>query len=150
MDIYTKRLSAHDLLKMRALNNLFGDVFEDPASYHSDPPTDEYLAKFLSDDSSIVLVAKENDNVIGGLVAYTLNKFEKQRKEVYLYDLAVSNQYQRRGIGRKLIEELKAVAKQANAYVVFVQADEGDEAVKFYESLNPDENIKTRNFDFNI
>lgn len=150
MDYYFERLSISDLSSMRSLNQLFGDVFEDPKSYHNKIPTDEYLVLFLSNANNIVIVAKQDEVIVGGLVAYVLDKFEQQRKEVYLYDLAVSNDQQRRGIGRKLIEELKDVAKNMDAYVVFVQADEGDEAVHFYESLHPDENLKTRNFDFNI
>lgn len=150
MDYHLERLGINDLSKMRDLNKLFGDVFEDPISYHDKIPTDEYLVQFLSSTNNIVIVAEQSEVTIGGLVAYVLDKFEQQRKEIYLYDLAVSASQQKRGVGRKLIEELKATAKNMGAYVVFVQADEGDEAVYFYESLDPDENLRTRNFDFNV
>jgi GNAT superfamily N-acetyltransferase len=62
----------------------------------------------------------------------------------------VAPSYQRHGIGKNLIEAIQKVAKGMGAYVVFVQADEGDKAINFYEAMNPSENIKTRNFDFNI
>jgi len=29
--------------------------------------------------------------VVGGLAAYVLEKFEQQRREIYIYDLAVSD-----------------------------------------------------------
>ena len=48
------------------------------------------------------------------------------------------------------MNELQTVAKSLGAYIVFVQADEGDEAVAFYESLHPAENLRTRNFDFKV
>jgi hypothetical protein len=35
------------------------------------------------------LVAIEGEKVIGGLVAYELDKFERMRREIYIYDLAV-------------------------------------------------------------
>lgn len=144
------RLTKHHVLKLQKLNELFGAVFEDTNNYQAHPPRAEYLADFLAQGQNIVLVAEHNGQVIGGLVAYCLTKFEQERKEVYLYDLAVSTSHQRQGIGKTLMNELRAVAKSLGAYIVFVQADEGDEAVAFYESLGPVENLRARNFDFNV
>jgi len=135
---------------MRELNRLFADVFEDVENYATTIPSDEYVTSFLQDENNVVLVATLDEKMVGGLVAYVLTKFEMERKEVYLYDLAVSNKHQRMGIGRKLIEELKGITRSIGGYVVFVQADEGDDAVAFYESLDPDENLRTRNFDYRV
>lgn len=150
MDYSIRRLSKNDLDTMRSLNVLFGDVFKDSESYHDHKPSDDYLRDFLEDERNITVVALQGDKVVGGLVAYILDKFEKQRREVYLYDLAVSTEHQRKGVGRQLLDELKIIARELGAYVVFVQADEGDEAVAFYESLAPSENLRTRNFDFDV
>lgn len=149
--MYTmRRLSATDTSTLQVLNALFGEVFEDAKSYELHKPSASYLRTFLEDSNHIVLVAEANKGVVGGLVAYCLTKFEQERKEVYVYDLAVAPSYQRHGIGKNLIEAIQKVAKGMGAYVVFVQADEGDKAINFYEAMNPSENIKTRNFDFNI
>lgn len=150
MEYSIHRLNAEDIDTIVELNHLFGDVFEDNDNYVEDIPSNTYLASFLSSDNHVVLVSKNDEKVVGGLVAYVLTKFEKERKELYIYDLAVSRDFQRKGIGRALIEELKVVARNMDAYVIFVQADEGDDAVKFYESLQPDENIRSRNFDFTV
>lgn len=150
MDIKIKRLTEHDVAKMQKLNELFGVVFEDANNYQSNLPTSKYLADFLAQKHVIVLVVEHSGQIIGGLVAYVLTKFEQERKEVYLYDLAVATDYQRQGIGKNLMNELRNVAKSIGAYVVFVQADEGDDAVVFYESLHPVENLRTRNFDFEV
>lgn len=150
MDYSVRRLTKNDLETMRSLNVLFGEVFEDHKNYHDHKPSDDYLRDFLENENNIVVVALKGNEVVGGLAAYVLDKFERQRREVYLYDLAVSAMHQRKGIGRRLIDELKIIARELGAYVVFVQADEGDEAVAFYESLLPSENLRTRNFDFNV
>lgn len=150
MEYSVRRLSGNDLETMRSLNVLFGDVFEDDENYHNHKPSDDYLREFLADDRNMVVVALQDGEVVGGLVAYVLDKFERERREVYLYDLAVAKAHHRKGIGRRLIDELKIIAREVGAYVVFVQADEGDEAVKFYESLSPSENLRTRNFDFDV
>lgn len=150
MGITITQLTKQEVPKLQKLNELFGAVFEDADNYQSRLPRAEYLADFLAQGQNIVLVAEQDDEIVGGLVAYCLTKFEQERKEVYLYDLAVSADHQRHGIGKLLMNELRTVAKSLGAYIVFVQADEGDEAVAFYESLQPVENLKTRNFDFDI
>ena len=149
-DIRIRRLPGDDVAAMRQLNMIFGAVFDDSATYVSNPPSDDYVVAFLSNPTNIVLVAEEAGQVVGGLVAYVLRKFEMERTEVYVYDLAVSRDYQRRGIGSSLMRYLQTVGHDIGAYVVFVQADEGDEAVEFYESLKPDTNNHTRNFDFSV
>lgn len=145
-----RRLGEGDLDPMRSLNVLFGDVFEDKESYHDDPPSDDYLTRYLSDDRNIVIVAVDGREVVGGLVAYLLRKFERERSEVYLYDLAVAKNLQRQGIGKALVEKLRDTARHLGAYVVFVQADDGDDAVYFYRSLRPVEDLQTRSFDFDV
>ena len=41
----------------------------------------------------IALVALDGNKVVGGLAAYVLDKFEQERKEIYIYDLAVSKDH---------------------------------------------------------
>ena len=48
----------------------------------------------------------DHNKVVGGLVGYELLKFEPQRSELYLYDLAVASAHQGQGIGRGLIDAL--------------------------------------------
>ena len=151
MEIVIRRLTKHEVTKLRNLNALFSGVFNDSENYARHKPEDAYLATFLENLSNIVLVAENDEGeVVGGLVAYVLTKFEQERKEVYLYDLAVTKNFQQRGIGRKLMDELRHVVKGFGAYIVFVQADEGDDAVYFYQSLHPTGEIRARSFDFEV
>jgi aminoglycoside 3-N-acetyltransferase I len=73
-----------------------------------------------------------------------LPKFEQERSEVYLYDLAVDEGHRRRGIARGLIAELRRAAAELGAWVIFVQADTGVEdvpAISLYESLGRREEV---------
>src|SRR3954470_1561078 len=77
-----------------------------------------------------------------GLAAYELNKFEQQRSEIYIYDLAVAEDHRRQGIATALIEELKTIAASRGAYVIYVQADLGDEpAIALYTKLGVREDV---------
>lgn len=120
---------------------MFGAVFSDEASY-SQPLTDAYLRDLLSKDSVHVLMAIADDQVIGGLVAYEFDKFERMQREIYIYDLAVVDAHRRRGVATGLIEVLQGIAAERNAWVIFVQADYGDDpAIALYEKLGAREEV---------
>jgi aminoglycoside 3-N-acetyltransferase I len=96
-----------------------------------------------------VVVATHEDEVIGGLAAYQLDKFERDRREIYIYDLAVAEAHRRQGVATALIERLRDVARERQAYVIFVQADRQDEAaIKLYESLGTREDV--HHFDIRV
>jgi aminoglycoside 3-N-acetyltransferase I len=86
------------------------------------------LARPVTGADFIALVAIRGGDVVGGLAAYVLRKFEQERNEVYIYYLAVASQHRRRGIATGLIERLKFIAKARRAHVIYVQADPGDAA----------------------
>jgi aminoglycoside 3-N-acetyltransferase I len=117
-------------------------VFEDPDAYQSAVPSDEYLRSLLAKAHFIALVASAGGKVVGGLAAYVLAKFEQERREIYIYDLAVQEQHRRRGIATKLINELRRIAREVGVYVIYVQADRGDDpAIRLYESLGTREDV---------
>ena len=132
----TKRLGPNDAALLKKLNDMFAQAFEDPESYARKPPSDAYLTRLLRDDSFIAIVAMSEHTVIGGLAAYELKKFEQERSELYLYDLAVLEAHRRQHVATRLIDTLKEVGKSCGAYVIFVQADKPDaDALAFYRKL---------------
>ncbi|GJE01743.1 AAC(3)-I family aminoglycoside N-acetyltransferase [Methylobacterium isbiliense] len=137
-----RRLGPADLAPARALNALFGTAFAEPETYGAAPPDDAYLEGLLGREHIVVLVALAGEAVAGGLVAYELDKLERARREVYLYDLAVAQEHRRRGIATALITRLRAIAAERGAWAVFVQADHGDDpAIALYESLGTREEV---------
>jgi aminoglycoside 3-N-acetyltransferase I len=78
-----------------------------------------------------------------------LEKFEQDRKEVYIYDLAVSEAHRRKGVATGLIESLRRIARELGAYVIYVQADRGDTpAIRLYESFGTREDV--HHFDIEV
>ena len=127
---------------MRAMLAMFGETFGEVATYGSAQPDDDYLERLLGRDHFIALAALRDDAVVGGLVAYELDKFEQARSEIYIYDLAVAESHRRMGIATALIEELRSIARRRGAWVVFVQADHGDPpAIALYSKLGKREEV---------
>jgi aminoglycoside 3-N-acetyltransferase I len=135
-------LTAADVPLMRGVLKMFGHAFGDMATYQNAPPDDGYLGSLLAKRHFIALAATAGNEVVGGLAAYVLDKFERDRREIYIYDLAVAEEHRRRGIATTLIRRLIDIARERRAYVIFVQADsEDDPAIKLYESFGAKEGV---------
>jgi aminoglycoside 3-N-acetyltransferase I len=137
-----RQLSGRDVDLLKALLRVFGEAFADLPTYQDAVPSDAYLAELLSGTQFIALAALAGEEVVGGLAAYELVKFERERREIYIYDLAVAAGHRRRGMAKGLINELKRIALERGVYAIFVQADPPDApAVALYESLGTRETV---------
>ena len=144
MSIDVRQLGPSDVPLMKALLTTFGDAFNDMNTYAANPPSEGYLRRLLSSDSFIALAALKSGEVVGGIAAYELKKFEQERSEIYIYDLAVTAGHRREGIAIALINKLKELAVGRGAYVIFVQADTGIEdepAIALYTKLGRREEV---------
>jgi aminoglycoside 3-N-acetyltransferase I len=125
-----------------AVLDLFATEFDDPQSYSSQRPDAQHLGKLLAKDDVIVMAALQQERVVGAMLAYVLHKIEQPRSEIYIYDLAVSAAHRRQGIATALIEALQPIAREYGAWVIYVQADYGDEpAIALYNKLGTMEEV---------
>jgi aminoglycoside 3-N-acetyltransferase I len=140
--VIVRRLGRADIHVLRNLNVLFGEAFDDRDTYGEQPPCDAYLEDLLAKEHVVVVAALAGAEVIGGLVAYELDKFERARREYYIYDLAVHAGYRRQRIATALIEHLREIAARRGGWVVFVQADRKDDgAIALYGRLGTREEV---------
>ena len=131
-----QRLAAHDVALMETMLTMFGEAFDEVETYTGNRPGAAYLKRLVGGDQFIALAALKGRAVVGGLAAYELPKFEQERSEIYIYDLAVATAHRRQGIATALIEELKRIACKRGAYIIFVQADRADaHAISLYSKL---------------
>jgi aminoglycoside 3-N-acetyltransferase I len=136
------RLAPDDVALMEAMLTTFGEAFGEVETYSEARPSATYLEGLLGSDYFIALVALKSREVVGGIAAYELHKFEQERSEIYIYDLAVAAAHRREGIATALILELKKIAAARGAYVIFVQADLGDApAIALYTKLGIREDV---------
>jgi aminoglycoside 3-N-acetyltransferase I len=137
-----QRLAPADIALMEGLLTTLGEAFEEVETYSGARPSSAYLERLLGSDSFIALAAVKTGEVVGGLAAYELHKFEQERSEIYIYDLAVAAAHRREGIATALIQELKKIAAARGAYVIFVQADLSDApAIALYTKLGSREDV---------
>jgi aminoglycoside 3-N-acetyltransferase I len=132
MDIQCNIILPTQTAHLAELVGMYADVFE---TKDFQLPSDDWLQTLLKDEKIIFMAAFANNKLAGGLTAYLLPSVYTANYDVYLYDLAVKPLYQRNGIGRKLLEELKWYGKTRGYGEIFVQAETEDlHAIAFYRA----------------
>jgi len=111
---------------MEGMLATFGEAFDDVDTYHAARPSKGYLERLLGSDRFIALAALKNGAVVGGIAAYVLHKFEQERSEIYIYDLAVAAAHRREGIATALILVLAARFAVVLPWGAYFQVREGE------------------------
>ena len=142
MSYTVRQLTSADAGAFENMLTMFGEAFDEPATYNDARPSQAYLSRLLGRDNFIPIAALDGEQVVGGIAAYVLDKFEQERSEIYIYDLAVQADHRRRGIATAMIAELQRIAVARGAWVIFVQADHGDDpAIALYTKLGRREDV---------
>ena len=127
-----RRLGPDDVAVARRAFTMMDEVFE----ADSEPLSDRYLADLLSRADFWALAAHEADEVLGAITGHVLPMTRREASELFVYDLAVRPEAQRRGIATELVRTLVAQAAAGGIEVVFVPADDEDEhALAFYRAV---------------
>jgi aminoglycoside 3-N-acetyltransferase I len=130
--MHIQRLGPGERDLARTLFVVMARVFEEDY----DELSDDYLNGLLERADFWALVAVVNGVTVGGLTAHTLPLTRNATSELFIYDLAVDAAYQRQGVGRGLVDELRAQAAALGIGTVFVPADNEDtHALAFYHAI---------------
>ncbi len=131
-DVRITRLGVGDLDQARTLFALLAEVFGEPRELLST----SYLEALLADRSFWAMAAFDGDEVVGGVTGYALAMTRSESREMFVYDIAVRPEHQRKGVGRRLLEVLAETAAASGIDDMFVFADNADShALAFYRAL---------------
>jgi ribosomal protein S18 acetylase RimI-like enzyme len=80
--------------------------------------------RFLAHPDTLLLVARWDGEACGFLSAYRLQRFDRRGAEVLLYEIGVEEPFQRRGVGRALVEEATRWAAAVGADELWVLTED--------------------------
>lgn len=120
------------------------DIYKD-----IDPLTLQEFIENLSNNNNIYIVAEQENKIVGicfsQIREISNNKIMKDRKTLYIEDICVDKSKQRKGIGKKLYEQLVHIAKEKNIDNIELMVwGFNVDAIKFYENLG----MKVKNLKF--
>jgi aminoglycoside 3-N-acetyltransferase I len=114
-------------------------------------PSKSHLSKLLNKEHFFAVTATIAGKVIGGLTFYVLDQYYSERPLAYMYDLAVLTEFQRKGVGSKLIAFTNHYCKERGFEEVFVQAEQVDDyAIDFYRATGPTREEQVVHFSYHL
>ena len=117
------------------LNNVADDVFDDPIVASS-------AQEFLSDPRHRLVVALDDDLVIGFVSAVIYLHPDKPGPEMWINEIGVAPTHHRQGIGKALMQAILEEAKRCGCSEAWVLTDRGNlPAMAMYKSAGGEETL---------
>lgn len=91
--------------------------------------------KFLAHPDNALFLAFIDDHIVGFLTGYRLQRLDKRKAEILLYEVAVAPHFRNKGVGKALLQHVKDWAKESDAHEVWVLTNRSNTpAVALYRS----------------
>jgi ribosomal protein S18 acetylase RimI-like enzyme len=97
------------------------------ASLFDERAKPDAVARFLAEPTHHMLIAYEAGEAAGFVTGVEMTHPDKGT-EMFLYELAVGEQFRNRGLGRALVSELADLARERGCYGMWVLTDDGNPA----------------------
>jgi len=133
-----------DKLKKQEIPEIL-ELYKELSEYENKIATSEEVFDMMdSDKNYYLLVAKENDKIIGtvlGIVCYSIPLVGTPFMVVE--DVVVKEEFRQKGVGKMLFEEIDKIAKMNNCgYTILVSGEKREIAHKFYEKQGYADKVK--------
>jgi len=97
--------------------------------------TTDWTRDFLGEEKNILIVALKERSPVGFVLAYLLDRVDRNQTMMLLYEIMVSDRHRGRGCGRKMINELKKIGCDLNVLEIWVLTDKSNSAaIGLFES----------------
>jgi ribosomal protein S18 acetylase RimI-like enzyme len=91
------------------------------------PAVPEHTRRFLQGDGHHLLIARLGDDVVGFVSGVEMTHPDKGT-EMFLYELAVDERWQRQGVGASLVRALRDLGRARGCYGMWVLTDDDNPA----------------------
>ena len=113
-----KRLGPNDTARAESAIRAFKAESRSPDS----------LKAFLRSPANYLLVADKGGEAVGFLIAYRLERSDREAAQMFVYEVGVVGAWRRRGLASALIGEIVALARSEGMFEVFVLTSQGNQA----------------------
>ena len=83
-------------------------------------PSATYLLRFLSRPENVLIVAFDDGLPVGYLLAYLLDRVDRDQQMMFFYEIGVAESHRRQGVGTRLVGELKSICREADVMKMWV------------------------------
>jgi len=118
-----------------------------PDWFKKNPINHDYIKNMIEAKDSDIFIAEENDKIIGYCIIY-IRKYKdheifEDMENIEIDEMCISENFRKKGIGKKLFEKVKSFGKEINAKSIELMVwDFNKDATYFYEKLGMRTRIK--------
>lgn len=103
--------------------------------FHCSNLSRERAEKLLSNKANFLIVAEVGNNLAGFVWAYRLERLHRNPFAIFIYEIEVAADYQRKGIGAALIGFIRELSNREKPVEMFVFTNYSNAAaIEFYKS----------------
>jgi len=88
------------------------------------------LEEFLGNPANYLLVAEAQGEVGGFLMAYRLDRADREASQMFVYELGVAARWRGQGLATALVERITALARAEGMFEAFVLTSRGNEPAR--------------------
>ena len=116
-----------------------------PEWIKKNPINYDYIKSIIESKNGKIFIVEENNKIIGHCIISIReiknNVIFEDMTNIEIDEMCINEQFRKKGIGKKLFEEVKIYAKEINAnYIELMVWDFNQNAMNFYEKMG----MKTR------
>ena len=142
-----KKIKPNEVSDFRSLVEIFKIVFENEEQISDN----EHLGKLLTNPDFIAFVIRKNNVIVGGLTIYILHRYFSTKPVAYIYDVAITPEFQGQGLGKALIKEVCKYCENNGFEDAYVEAESDDiDAVNFYRKTKFSNEMNAIHFTYNF
>lgn len=105
------------------------------AAFRSNTSNIPVSERFLCSDANYLIACIVAEKVIGFVLGYRMQRYDGQNDMVYVHEVDVLEEYQRKGIGKMMINHFLAICRDEGISKVFLITEKSNKpAVCLYES----------------
>ena len=86
--------------------------------------------QFLASPANYLIVAELATELAGFVIAYRLDRLDRDRAQLFVYEVGVLPQFQRQGIGTQLMQEIRRLVATEGLMEAFVLTDQANVAAQ--------------------
>ena len=122
------------IIDLESLSELFEELIGEKTDFIK---MNENFKLMSSDSSYIILVARENDEVLGSVMGIICMDLVKECQPfMVIENVVVKSKFRGKGVGMKLMQHLENLARSRNCYyTMLVSSGNRIDAHKFYEAI---------------
>lgn len=88
------------------------------------------LEAFLSNPANHLLVAEHENAAVGFLLAYRLERADREASQMFVYEVGVAPAWRGRGLASALMEKIKDLARAEGMFEAFVLTNRSNDAAR--------------------